>query len=138
MLRYVIFQVGATLSSLHLRHSSFFNPCVVSPTSQLILQLFCSFTYVKSTSHTSQTLHLRHKHFTYVIWRAAHDTIVYTLILYMRLIAPYVEGNATHDRGSILLIQYNNYYTKHCLQNFRQFSYSLRKFVVGKEVQYRA
>ena len=53
MFRYVIFHIGATLSSLHLRHSSFSNPSVVSPTSHLILQLFRSFTYVTSTSPTS-------------------------------------------------------------------------------------
>ena len=41
-----------TLPSLYLRHSSFSNPFVASPTSQLILQpLF---------------------RFSYVIWRAAH------------------------------------------------------------------
>ena len=52
MFRFVIFHVAATLSSLHLRHSSFPSPSVVSPTSQLILKLFRSFTYVVSTSST--------------------------------------------------------------------------------------
>ena len=56
MFRYVIFHVGATLSSLNLRHSSFSNPSVVSLTSKLILQLF----------RTSQALHLHN-------WRAYHD-----------------------------------------------------------------
>ena len=46
-----------TLSSLYLRHSSFSNPSVSSPTSHLILQPFFL---------------LRHRRFTYVTWRAAH------------------------------------------------------------------
>ena len=91
MLRDVIFHVGATLSSLHLRHSLFSDHSVVSPMSQLIL-LFCSFTYVTSTSPTS----------------SGEPPMIYNGLyidfIYMRLIAPYVEGNATHDRGSILLI----------------------------------
>ena len=44
--------------SLHLRHSSFSNPSVALPTSQLILQPFFP-------------LHLCHRLFTYVSWRAA-------------------------------------------------------------------
>ena len=42
-----------TLPSLYLRHSSFSNPSVASPTSQLILQLFFRFSYVTSSSHNS-------------------------------------------------------------------------------------
>ena len=42
-----------TLTSLHLRHSSFSNPSAALPTSQLILQPFRCFTYVIGTSHTS-------------------------------------------------------------------------------------
>ena len=42
-----------TLASLHLRHSSFSNPSVASPTSQLILQTFRCFCYVTGTSPTS-------------------------------------------------------------------------------------
>ena len=38
-----------TLPLLHLRHSSFSNPCVALPTPQLILQPFRRFTYV--TTH---------------------------------------------------------------------------------------
>ena len=60
------------LPSLHLRHSSFYNPSVASPTSQLILQTFLRFTYVTVHSTTFPLLHLRHRHFTYVTWRAAH------------------------------------------------------------------
>ena len=81
--------------SLHLRHSSFSNPSVTLPTSQLILQPFRRFTYVTAPSvalPTSQlilqpfrcftyitthsptllSLLLRHRLFTYVTWRAAH------------------------------------------------------------------
>ena len=69
--------------SLHLCHSSFSNPSIVIPTSQLMLQPFCCFTYVTVhsptlffASPTSQALHLNHlallilqpfRHFTYVI-----------------------------------------------------------------------
>ena len=49
-----------TLPSLHLRHSSFTNPSVGSPTSQLILQPFCCFTYVTALSTTLPSLYLHH------------------------------------------------------------------------------
>ena len=39
-----------TFPSLHLRHSSFSNPSIASPTSQFILQPFFSFSYVTSSS----------------------------------------------------------------------------------------
>ena len=42
-----------TLPSLYLRHSSFFNPSVASPTSQFILQPFFRFPYVTSSSLNS-------------------------------------------------------------------------------------
>ena len=42
-----------TLLSLYLHHSSFSNPSVVSPTSQLILKLFFYFSYVTSSSLNS-------------------------------------------------------------------------------------
>ena len=54
------------LPSLHLRHSSFSNPCVVLPTSQLVLQPFrCPHLRHSSFSNPSfaspsQALHLRH------------------------------------------------------------------------------
>ena len=59
--------------SLHLRHSSFSNPSAALPTSQLILQPFCCFIYVTALSPTLLSLLLRHKIFTYVTRRAAHD-----------------------------------------------------------------
>ena len=75
-----------TLTLLHLRHSSFSNPSVASPThssfsnpsvtspmSQLILQPFRCFTYVTAHSQTLLPLLLRHRIFTYVTWRAAHE-----------------------------------------------------------------
>ena len=52
--------------------ASFSNPYIASPTSQLILQPFRRFTYVTDHSTTLPLLHLRHMHFTYVTWRAAH------------------------------------------------------------------
>ena len=50
--------------SLHLRHSSFSNHSLASPTSQLILQPFRCFTYVTSHSPTLPLLHLRHSSFS--------------------------------------------------------------------------
>ena len=44
---------SATLPSLYLRHSSFSNPSVASPTSQLILRSFFRFSYVTGSSLTS-------------------------------------------------------------------------------------
>ena len=62
-----------TFPSFHLCHSSFSNPFFALPTSQLILQPFCCFTYVTAHSRTLLSLLLRHRLFTYVTWRAAHD-----------------------------------------------------------------
>ena len=42
-----------TFPSLHLRHNSFSNPSVASPTSQLILQPFFCFSYITSSSLNS-------------------------------------------------------------------------------------
>ena len=42
-----------TLTSLYLRHSSFSNPSVASPTSQFIIQPFFCFSYVISSSLNS-------------------------------------------------------------------------------------
>ena len=66
-----------TLPLLHLRHSSFSNPSVTSPTSQLfcsasvalptshlILQSFRCFTYVTAHFQTLPSLHLRHSSFS--------------------------------------------------------------------------
>ena len=50
--------------SLHLRHSSFCNLSVTSPTSLLILQPFRHFTYVTTHSPTLPLLHLRHSSFS--------------------------------------------------------------------------
>ena len=53
-----------TFPSLYLHHSSFSNPSVTLPMSQLILQPFHCFTYVKAHSRahspTFPSLHLRH------------------------------------------------------------------------------
>ena len=53
--------------------ASFSNRYIASPTSQLILQPFRRFTYVTAHSTTLPLLHLRHRHFTYDTWQAAHD-----------------------------------------------------------------
>ena len=54
-----------TFPSLHLRHSTFPNPSVASPTSQLILQPFFRFSYIKgSHSPTLPSLYLHYSAFS--------------------------------------------------------------------------
>ena len=53
-----------TFSLLHLRHSSFSNPSVALPTSQLILQSFRCFIYVTAHSPILPLLDLRHSSFS--------------------------------------------------------------------------
>ena len=48
------------LPSLHLRHRSFYNPTVASPTPHLILQPSRCIIYVTAHSSTILSLHLRH------------------------------------------------------------------------------
>ena len=66
------------LPSLYLSHSSFSNPSVASPMSQLIFLPLRPFTYVKVHSRILLSLHLCHGHFTYVIWPATRGI---TLVL---------------------------------------------------------
>ena len=100
----------SNLLSLHLRHNSFSNPSF--PTSQLILQSFRCFTYVKAHSPTFSSLHLRHCSlfnpsvalptsqiilqsfhcFTYV---TAHSPILLSLLLRHRLFT-YVIWRVAH------------------------------------------
>ena len=63
-----------TFPLLYLRHSSFSNPSVALCTSQLILQPFR--TYIKAHSPTLPSILLRHRLFTYVTQRAAHEYYV--------------------------------------------------------------
>ena len=53
-----------TFPSVRLCHSSFSNPSIASPTSQLILQPFHQFAYVTAHSPTLQLLHLHHSSFS--------------------------------------------------------------------------
>ena len=53
-----------TLPSFQLCHSSFSNPSIASPTSQLIFQPFCCFTYITAHSPTLLLLHLHHSSFS--------------------------------------------------------------------------
>ena len=62
-------------------HSSFSNPSVASPTSQLILQPFCCFTYVTAHSPILLSLLLRHRIFNYITWRAAHAVDYYLYLV---------------------------------------------------------
>ena len=52
-----------TLPSLYQRHSSFSNPSLASPKSQLILKPFRCFTYVTAHCGTFPSLHLRNNSF---------------------------------------------------------------------------
>ena len=61
-----------TFLSHHLCHNSFSNPSLALLTSQLILQPFRCFTDAIANSPTLLLLLLRHRIFTYVVWRAAH------------------------------------------------------------------
>ena len=56
-------QSSPSVQALHLRHSSLSNPSLALPTSQLILQPFCCFTYVTVHSPTLLLLLLRHRIF---------------------------------------------------------------------------
>ena len=67
--------------SLHLCHSSFSNPSLALPTSQLILQPFCCFTHGTAHSPTLLSPLLRRRIFTYFTWRAAHAAILCVLLL---------------------------------------------------------
>ena len=71
--------------SLHLRHSSFSNPSLALPTSQLILKPFRCFTYVTARSPTLLSPLLRHMIFTYVTWRAAHGCLAQPVLLTLSL-----------------------------------------------------
>ena len=53
-----------TLPSLDLRHYSFSNPSVASPTSQFILQPFFRFSYVTTHSQNLPSLYLSHSSFS--------------------------------------------------------------------------
>ena len=77
---------STTIPSLHLRHSSLSNHSVASPTSQLILQPLCRFTYVtvpfptpSVASHMSQLILQSPCHFTYI---TAHSPILLSLHLH--------------------------------------------------------
>ena len=57
-------EVGEVTERLENEQSSFFNPSVALPTSQLILQPFHCFTYVTTHSPTLPSLYLRHSSFS--------------------------------------------------------------------------
>ena len=70
-----------TLPSPYQRHSSFSNPSVASPTSQLILEPFFRFSYISGSSLTSlggppmtRTWWIQHKHLDDVILVSFHTT----------------------------------------------------------------
>ena len=77
-----------TFPSLHLRHSSFSNPSVGSPTSQLIIQSFFRFSYVTGSSLTSpgepSMMFIGLFLFYWVLHLSKHSTLVFnTLYVYL-------------------------------------------------------
>ena len=93
-----------SFQALHLRHSSFSNPSLALPTSQLILQSFCCSTYVTAHSPTFLSLLLRHRIFTYVTWRVAHASDVAVDVLMQKDSI----SNISSGKVSLFFIQ------KHC------------------------
>ena len=57
--------------------ASLSNPYITLPTSQLIFKPFRRLTYVTAHSTTFTLLDLRHRHFTYVSWRAAFAILLH-------------------------------------------------------------
>ena len=122
--------------SLHLHHSSFSNPSVASPTSQLILQPFCCFTYVTAHSPTLNSLLLRHSLFSYVTWRAADGFItidylankiicgvVYLLLVNFITLCAFVDTTGRILKILILKTTWNNKFMlqikHHCHKPFK-------------------
>ena len=60
------------IPTLHQRHRSFSITSIALPTTQLILQPFRCFTYVRDYSVSLLSLLLRHSVFNYVTWRDSH------------------------------------------------------------------
>ena len=88
--------------SRYLRHSSFSNRSIASPTSQLILQPFLCFTYVTANSPTLLSLLLRHRLFTYVTWRAAHAPVNLCINSFCTLcILTYHNFNRSNEREQL-------------------------------------
>ena len=103
--------------SLHLRHSSFSNPSVALPTSRLILQPFWCFTYVTAHSQTHPSLLLRHRLFTYVTWRAAHELCAHGFRL---LVLPVRQS--LYSIHWLLSIAYTNSCSCHAHKTFEIYS----------------
>ena len=81
-----------TFPSLYVHHSTFSNPSVALPTSQLILQpfhcftyraelilqAFCCFTYITAHSPTLLLLHLHHSSFSNLSFSSTSQTLHFT------------------------------------------------------------
>ena len=95
LLRLTATNLNANMTSAYkiLPHppTSFSNPYIASPTSQLILQSFCCFTYVTAHSTDLALLHLRHSSFSNTC--AASPTPQLILQPFHRF--TYVTGNST-------------------------------------------
>ena len=101
---------STTLPSLYLRHSSFANPSVASPTWQFIIQPFRRFTYITAHSTTLPSLYLRHSSFSNP--SVASPTSHFILQPFFRF--SYVTSSSLNSPGEPVLI----------LQPFRHFIYS--------------
>ena len=96
---------------------SFSNLSVALPTSQLILRPFRCFTYVKAHSPALLSLLLRLRIFTYVTWRAAHETsscVSEVLALAVEALVPLrqkaVNGCLVKSQGCVV-----NHFCMYCL-----------------------
>ena len=114
-----------TLLLLHLRHTSFSNPCFASPMSQTLYLIHCSFSNISVTSHTSQlilqpslalptsqfiihpslalpTSQLIRQPFRCFTYATAHSPTLLSLLLRHRIFT-YVTWRATHASGTMTL-----------------------------------
>ena len=96
-----------SLPSLHLRHSSFTNPSLALPTSQLILQPYHCFTYVTAHSPTLLSLLLRHRIFTYVAWSAAHVVGICKGHFFVPPVPAYLQEIRDRITATVVLIDHD-------------------------------
>ena len=95
-----------TLPSLYLRHNSFSNTSVASPTSQLILQTFSRFTYITANSPTLLSFYLCHSSFSNP--SAASPTS--QLILQPFFCFSYVTGSSLNSPGEPPMLRSKYYH----------------------------
>ena len=91
--------------------SSFSNPSLALPTSQLILQPFPRFIYITVHSSTLLSLLLRS---SYVTWRTAHDVIIAQLSLLNKFAILHLFPSRDASACTEFWILWNFYYIRGC------------------------